>query len=105
VIIGTKVKMLSGKWQPIETIKVGDILELGGKVLSIKQVTIGIVYKYKGELLREHQVILEGKKWIKVEKSKLAEKLSRISSMPFYQIVMENHKLMCRKFLATDSGE
>jgi hypothetical protein len=104
LIIGTKLKILGGKWQPIETIKVGDVLELAGKVLSIRQKTIGIVYKYKGELLREHQVILEGKRWIKVEKSKLAEKMPQISCIPFFEIVTENHKLMCRKFLATDSG-
>lgn len=105
MIIGTKIKILGGKWQPIETIKVGDVLELGGKVLLIRQYSIGIVYKYKNELLREHQVVLEGKKWIKVQKSKLAEKMPGISSIPFYYIVTENHKLMCRNFLATDSGE
>lgn len=104
MIIGTKVKILGGKWKNIEEVKIGDMLELGGKVLDIKQKVVALIYRYKGDLLRKGQKVLEGRKWILVEKSKLAEKL-QLSSMPYFYTITEQHKIMCRKFIATDSWE
>lgn len=105
MIIGTKLKLVGGTWKAVETLEVGDNLEFGGKVLSIKQDKVDIVYRYKTQLVAGNQVVLEGKRWIKIEKNKRAVKINDLALLPFFKIITEKHILMCRNFLVKDSGE
>lgn len=69
----TEVLMDNGSYKKIGDIKLGDIVRGGGKViLKADMENPHDMYEYMGEYVTGSHYVLEGKKWLKVEDSKLS---------------------------------
>jgi hypothetical protein len=103
---GTLTRMADGSFKPIEALDIGDVTELGGKVIACgKALANEDLYRYRGEVVSGSHAVFEAGAWLRVEDSVLAEKIETPEGVLLYPVCTENMLLVTRAFIAADMTE
>lgn len=91
----------------IKDIKINDFIHQGGKVNGIIKVKVGntVMYNYNGTIVSGSHLVYENSKYIRVENSKMAEKIKYNKNNLIYCLITENNKIVTNTSIFSDYQE
>ncbi|MEW6451921.1 MAG: hypothetical protein AB1490_14790 [Pseudomonadota bacterium] len=101
---GTLIAMNDGTYKPVEQLKMGDEVLLGGTVLGRGEVMASDLYSYRGTVLNGRHAVFEDGCWVRVQDSAQATLLD-MEPTPVYPVVTANHLLVCEQYICADLAE
>jgi hypothetical protein len=103
-VAGTPIAMADGTYKPVEQLKIGDEVLLGGQVLGRGEVMASDLYSYRGTVLNGRHAVFEDGRWVRVEQSAYAMQLDAPPTT-VYPVVTANHLLVCEQYICADLAE
>lgn len=103
-VAGTRIAMRDGGWKRVEDLRIGDDVELGGKVLARGEAVSPEIYRYRDQMVSGTHAVFEDGRFVRVKDSPKA----RLSSSPpviVYPVVTEKHLLLLEDHIAADFSE
>lgn len=101
---GTMVKLSNGSFKPVEEVKLGDDLFLGGYVLGVGEMLAPEVYSYKGCVCTGNHAVYEDGVWLRVADSRLSTKLEG-ELVNVFPVACANHLLVTDTHVGCDVTE
>jgi len=100
---GTLIRMSDFTLKPIEELKIGDEVLLGGRVLGRGEALERDLYEYKGTTVNGYHAVFEMGWFRRVETSQFAR--PKVGEELVYPIVTESHLLVCERYICADFVE
>lgn len=102
---GTLILMEDGTRRPIEALRQGDRVLLGGAVTWVGAVPATFMFRYRGTLVNGRHAVFEHGQWIRVHESALAEPIEDDALIPVYPVNTERHLLVTPEYVCADYAE
>ena len=94
------------KFKPVEELKLGEELYLGGEIIGLGQAYAGDnIYEYKGSFMTGSHAIFENGSWIRARDSKYSNVTELPEDTVVYPVSCENHLMVTKDFISADYSE
>lgn len=102
---GTMITMEDGSEKPIQQVKIGDRVKMGGEVYCTQMAKYGhSCYEYNGVHVTGQHAVFEDGKWVRIKDAKKAVSLN-YNLTTVYNLGVETHKLIVNGVLFSDLHE